>query len=137
MIANYKARFIPGLDESKAVRLNAKGERLAAQIWAEANRQFEIEKERITETVLASVMCVLIERYHFRGPVLTQIYKQAVELVTGWRFDLADGKRRLVGDQSEELVAMLMRLKDQGFDMRRLEAACQYDPDTGKITWKE
>ena len=137
MKANYGARFLPGLNEANAVPLNAKGEKIAAMVWAEAQRQVEIEKKYITESVLCSVLVALHERYHWRGPTLEKVYKDAVTLIAGWRHDLReDHARREFGQTSEEIVALMMRLKDAGLDVARLEDTCEYDPDTGEVYWR-
>lgn len=138
MKANYKPRFVPGMDEARAIGLSARDERIAGIVWQEAQRQFEAEKEYVTEAVLASVLCALNDRYHWKGDTLVRVYKDAVTLIAGLRFDLCeDHKRRKVGELGEELVALIEQLRVNGLDMKALESACRYDPETGVVTWRD
>ena len=139
MKANYKARLLPGLVERNAVTLNAKGERLVAMTWAEAQRQFDIERQRVTETILASVLCVLNDEKHWTGKTLTPIYKKSVEKVAGLRFDLRGDAEMAdtMNPVTEELVAMIEQLRGIGLDIRKLENSCHYDHHTGEVTWDD
>lgn len=139
MKANYGPRIVRR--DRKDIQLNEKGRRIAAEVWLDAQEQFDLEKQRITEAVLGAVLVSLQERYHWRGPTMARVYMDAAELIAGWRFDLCEEyearKARKPGETSEEVTALLMRLKDNGFDLRAWESAMDYDPATGTITWKE
>lgn len=137
MKANYGPRFLPGLDESRAIPLNSKTERLVSIVWQEAQRQFDDERDRLTMSIISCMLVALNRRYGFGEKRLTDTYKDAVRLIGSWKADLrGDCERKRTGENPEN-YALLDELRKIGVDLDELERLCEYNADTGEVSWKE
>ncbi len=140
MKANYKPRVkIPGVMDRQLSRREAE---LLGEMWEDVERKWAIERDRIMDVALGTVLVALHRRYGYGRRVLRAIWEDTIRLRAGLRTSLRDigsgeGYELQETGKNIEDTAIRMELRDIGVDIKAWEDGVVYDQVSGEVRFTD
>lgn len=140
MKANYKPRVrIPGVMDRQLSRREAE---IARAVWQEADRQWAMERDKLMDVALGTVLVALHRRYGYGRRVLRAIWEDTIRLRAGLRTSLRDigtGEEYELQETGKNIedTAIRMELRDIGVDIKAWEDGVVYDQVSGEVRFTD